>query len=179
MFIRDVDDVVVTAQNFVSERICPVFQISNVTGAGLDNLRSFLNLLPVYKTYNVKSPAEYQITDTFSVPGVGTVISGTLLNGVINSGETLFLGPDTNGHFVPCVVKSIHRKKIAVAQTTAGQSSSMALKKIKRAFIRKGMMLVGKDSNPQAYWEFDAEVLVLYHSSVYLRLCFIFCFEGN
>ncbi len=27
-------------------RVCPIFQISNVTGQGLDLLRTFLNLLP-------------------------------------------------------------------------------------------------------------------------------------
>ena len=57
-------------------RVCPVFQVSSVTGAGLANLRQFLNLLPVYKKYPLTDPAEFQITDHFSVPGVGTV--GTL-----------------------------------------------------------------------------------------------------
>lgn len=27
-------------------RLCPIFQLSNVTGQGLDFLRTFLNLLP-------------------------------------------------------------------------------------------------------------------------------------
>ncbi len=54
-------------------RLCPIFQISNVSGERLDLLRAFLNLLPAYKAYDSQRPAEFQITDTFSVPGVGTV----------------------------------------------------------------------------------------------------------
>ena len=28
------------------KRLCPIFQVSNVTGVGLDLVRTFLNLLP-------------------------------------------------------------------------------------------------------------------------------------
>jgi len=67
----------------VSCSICPIFQVSNVTGAGLPFLRQFLNILHSngQHKYNVNAPAEYTITDTFSVPGVGTVVSGTVLSG--------------------------------------------------------------------------------------------------
>ncbi|KAG5457308.1 MAG: hypothetical protein BJ554DRAFT_2720, partial [Olpidium bornovanus] len=55
-------------------------------------LRTFLNLLPSVGTYDVNEPVEFQITDTFSVPFVGTVVSGTLLTGVIHTGDALWLG---------------------------------------------------------------------------------------
>jgi GTPase len=35
----------VTSKNFVSERLCPIFQVSNVTGENLDLLKMFMNLL--------------------------------------------------------------------------------------------------------------------------------------
>jgi GTPase len=54
-------------------RVCPIFQISNVAGTGLDMLKTFLNLLPAYHDYDVSQPVEYQITESYSVPGVGTV----------------------------------------------------------------------------------------------------------
>jgi GTPase len=45
LFIKSSGDVLMSATNFVSERICPVFQVSNVSGVGLDLLKTFLNLL--------------------------------------------------------------------------------------------------------------------------------------
>ena len=90
------------------------------------------------------------------------------MNGSVKAGDTHLLGPDSFGHFIPCVIKSIQRKRVTSASAHAGQSASFALKKIKRSFIRKGMVMAGKDANPRASWEFEAEILVLFHSSVSL-----------
>ena len=48
--------------------MCPIFQVSNVTGENLDLLKMFMNLLTTRIHYNEKEPAEFQIDDTFSVP---------------------------------------------------------------------------------------------------------------
>ena len=49
-------------------RMCPIFQVSNVTGSNLDLLKMFLNLLSTRVKFNESEPAEFQIDDTFSVP---------------------------------------------------------------------------------------------------------------
>jgi GTPase len=132
--------------------------VSSVKGDGLDQLKYFLNLLPTTTDkYKCDVNADYQITETFTVPGVGTVVNGTLLSGscfvlsnvqlsfslgVIHAGDTLLLGPDTTGVFIPTQVKSIHRKCIPVSTVSAGQTATLALKKVKRSAIRKGMVLV-------------------------------------
>ncbi|CAG0921887.1 unnamed protein product [Notodromas monacha] len=74
VMVKNADDVVMSATNFVSERLCPIFQVSNVTGENLDLLKMFLNLLTTRMPSNDSDPAEFQIDDTYSVPGVGTVI---------------------------------------------------------------------------------------------------------
>ncbi|KAJ3286361.1 Short integuments 2, mitochondrial [Borealophlyctis nickersoniae] len=167
MFIKTVGDVLVTAGHFISERICPIFQVSNVSGESLDLLKMFLNIVNANGggKYDVKQPVEYQITDTFSVPGVGTVVSGTVTQGVVHVGDSLLLGPDSTGHFVPTIVKSIQRKRVTVPVALAGHSASFALKKVKRSGIRKGMVMCSKALDPKAVLEFDAEILVLYHST--------------
>lgn len=45
-----------------------------MSGQNLDLLKTFLNVLHSNSTgkYDSSNPVEYQITDTFSVPGVGT-----------------------------------------------------------------------------------------------------------
>ena len=157
IFAQNIEDVLVSSSSFVSERVCPIFQVSNVTGDGLQLLRMFINLLTnnSQSKYNINDPAEYQITDTFSVPGVGTVICGTVKGGIIHVGENLLLGPDALGNFVPTVIKSIHRKRVNVPCCSAGQNASFALKKVKRASIRKGMVMLSKSLEPKATFEFD------------------------
>ncbi|XP_028308718.1 GTP binding protein 1, like isoform X2 [Gouania willdenowi] len=163
VLVQNKDDVIVTASNFSSERMCPIFQISNVTGENMELLKMFLNLLSSRTTYNNDEPAEFQIDDTYSVPGVGTVVSGTTLRGLIRLNDTLLLGPDPLGTFIQITVKSIHRKRMSVKEVRGGQTASFALKKIKRSSIRKGMVMVSPKLMPQATWEFEAEILVLHH----------------
>ncbi|ODM93113.1 GTP-binding protein 1 [Orchesella cincta] len=163
VIVKTADDVVLSATNFVSERLCPVFQVSNVTGENLNLLKMFLNLLTTRSQHSDKDPAEFLIDDTYSVPGVGTVVSGTCLKGTINLNDVLLLGPDLLGHFQPIAIKSIHRKRMPVKQVRSGQTASFSLKKIKRSQIRKGMVLVSPSLNPTACWEFEAEILVLHH----------------
>jgi len=52
-----------------------------------------------------------------------------------------------------------------VKTVRAGQTASLALKKVKRSSLRKGMVIVGKGANPVACREFEAEILVLYHQT--------------
>ncbi|XP_069365526.1 GTP-binding protein 1 isoform X2 [Maniola hyperantus] len=163
VMVKTKDDVIVSATNFVSQRLCPIFQVSNVTGDNLELLTMFLNLLKTRMPSQDDKPAEFQIDDTYSVPGVGTVVSGTTLAGVIRLNDTLLLGPDPLGRFTPITVKSIHRKRMAVAEVRGGQTASFALKKIKRSQIRKGMVMVSPALNPQACWQFEGEILVLHH----------------
>lgn len=163
VMVKTPDEVVLSATNFVSERLCPIFQVSNVSGENLNLLKMFLNLLTTRMSGQDDSPAEFQIDDTYSVPGVGTVVSGTCLQGLIKLNDVLMLGPDPLGNFTPIAVKSIHRKRMNVKEVRGGQTASFALKKIKRSQIRKGMVMVSPDLKPQACWEFEGEILVLHH----------------
>eukprot|EP01112_Ceratiomyxa_fruticulosa_P022732 TRINITY_DN8428_c0_g2_i1.p1 TRINITY_DN8428_c0_g2~~TRINITY_DN8428_c0_g2_i1.p1 ORF type:complete len:786 (-),score=195.73 TRINITY_DN8428_c0_g2_i1:107-2464(-) len=169
--IRNEDDVVVAARNFVSERIAPIFCVSNVSGVNLNLLRTFLNLLPARRNWEdlASQPTHFDIDSTWSVTGVGTVISGTVMTGTITVNDTFLLGPDQVGEFVPVTIKSIHTKRLPVKQVRAGQTASLALKKIKRAGLRKGMCLVHPSVKPVAVREFEAEILVLYHSTTIQR----------
>jgi len=52
----------------VCRRMCPIFQVSNVTGENLSLLRMFLNLLSTRMPCDYSAPAEFQIDETFAVP---------------------------------------------------------------------------------------------------------------
>ncbi|CDS10978.1 hypothetical protein LRAMOSA03242 [Lichtheimia ramosa] len=168
LFVETNTDVIMTAQNFVSERLCPIFQISNVTGQGLDLLKNFLNVLSTQTRYASDKPFHYEINETYSVPFVGTVVSGIMMTGVIHVGDKVLIGPDSTGHFSVTTIKGIHRKRVPVPAARAGQSVTFALKNIRRNAIRKGMVLLRYDKEqplPKCSKRFEAEILVLYHST--------------
>ncbi|KAL1882617.1 hypothetical protein Plec18167_003035 [Paecilomyces lecythidis] len=166
IFIKDMESTINTATQFVSKRICPIFQVSNVTGESLDLVRTFLNILPHYGYYNSEAPFEFLVNDTFSVPFVGTVVSGVVKSGVVHAGDTVQIGPDSLGQFTTTTIKSIERKRIPVNVCTAGQSASFALKRVRRKEVRKGMVVLPKlEGPPKVYREFVAEVLILSHAT--------------
>lgn len=84
IFIKNREDTIEAATQVISKRIVPVFQVSNVTGESLDLVRTFLNILPHHGNYNTEGPFEFSVNDTFSVPFVGTVVSGVVKSGMIS-----------------------------------------------------------------------------------------------
>ncbi|MGC9780685.1 MAG: elongation factor 1-alpha [Candidatus Heimdallarchaeota archaeon] len=164
---RNDDDVIVSAKNLVSGRIAPIFLVSNVTGENLDLLRKFLNLIPAYRNWEefFDKPVEFHIDETFSVTGVGTVVAGTLISGAVTIDDILLLGPDDFGEFKEVKVKSIQSKRLPVRRVVAGKTATFALRRIPRDSIRKGMVLLDNDLQPTAIKEFEAEVIILYHST--------------
>jgi len=87
-----------------SDRICPLFLVSSVTGSNIDKLSRFLyNLENRVKTNvlykGIDQPVEYDIQEHMNVPGVGLVVSGVLKAGTVKTNLILQFGPDHNGKF--------------------------------------------------------------------------------
>lgn len=166
--IRKPDDVIVAAKNLQADRITPIFEVSNVTGEGIPELLQFINLLPVRKDWSsmVEKPREMVIDSTFFVTGVGTVVGGIVTQGRFRTGDSVWLGPDGIGAYRPVQIKSIHVKGLDVPFVEAGNDAALCLKKEKRSAIRKGNVLLDmSDAKPKSYWQFTAEIVVLYHST--------------
>ncbi|KAI3388982.1 hypothetical protein SNEBB_006639 [Seison nebaliae] len=177
--IQKLQDVIFAAENIQNnDKICPIFQISNLNGNQVDFLRLFLNLIPPLHVPQTRKPTEFVIDETYTVTGVGTVVTGTVFQGQISVNDHLWLGPDKLGSFRQVQIRSIHRKRMLVDRTEAVQSSCLALKKIRRNEVRKGMVMLEKEptfpeiipndqilmrSIIQGIWEFDAEILILHH----------------
>ncbi|KAJ7579139.1 GTP-binding protein 1 [Mycena floridula] len=170
VFVKSLETAVEIATSFGKDRLCPIFQISNVTGSGLDYVRTFLNLLPSSEADREKfaadQPLEYSITEVWSVPYVGTVVNGIVNCGTVKVGDAVMLGPDSNGNYMNTVVKSMQRKRASVTTAEAGQCVAFALKRVRRSAVRKGMVLVHKtEIVPRAIRQFEGQVLILYHNT--------------
>ncbi|KAI6046024.1 P-loop containing nucleoside triphosphate hydrolase protein [Pisolithus marmoratus] len=172
VFVKSTEMVIELAGVFARNKICPIFSLSNVTGEGLDYLRTFLNLLPPSEreAFAIDQPLEYSITEVWSVPYVGTVVNGILNSGRVKTGEAILFGPDANGHFQSTVIRSMQRKRADVFSAEAGQCVSLALKRVKRVSVRKGMVIVHKvrctaRRSTKATRRFEGQVLILYHNT--------------
>ncbi|KAF8754179.1 Elongation factor Tu GTP binding domain [Rhizoctonia solani] len=185
VFVKSMEQAVELSRAFATEKLCPIFLLSNVTGEGLDHLRMFLNLVPSSEgdehKFTTESPLEvYSVIPTYSLylaslvlhyrcmvrPYVGVVVNGIINAGAINTGDAVLLGPDGNGQWIASSIKSIQRKRANVESADAGQTVSIALKRVRRANVRKGMVLVARtDHPPHAARRFQGQVLILYHNT--------------
>lgn len=155
--------------------IIPIISISNKEGTNIDNLHRILYSLPPRdKWANTKTNGTiYYIDATFSVPGMGLILSGTNKGNTIKVKQKMYLGP-FNGQFKEVIIRSIHNNlKQNVNETTSGSASCLAFKStnqkdvIERKMIRKGMVLVDdinkyKNNVVKSFW---ARINILHHST--------------
>eukprot|EP01002_Notosolenus_urceolatus_P014734 NODE_651_length_1881_cov_16.310590_g523_i0.p1 GENE.NODE_651_length_1881_cov_16.310590_g523_i0~~NODE_651_length_1881_cov_16.310590_g523_i0.p1 ORF type:complete len:597 (-),score=148.87 NODE_651_length_1881_cov_16.310590_g523_i0:91-1764(-) len=165
--VKTMEQAVIGAKNIRADRMVPIFSVSSVTGEGVPLLTNFINILPMRKHWqgDDQTPAEIIIDSTFFVQGVGTVVGGIVTKGVVHPNQNLLLGPNSHGAFRQVQIRSINTKDVAVEKASAGTSAAFALKRERRSDIRKGMVIVAPSAKPVASWTFDAEVLVLFHST--------------
>jgi GTPase len=157
--VSNMEDVVTCAKNLYSSCYVPIFFTSNVTGKGINLLKSFLNIVQKKKrNKNSNDPVEMQMDYFMKVKGVGVVIGGHLHSGQIKSGDNLYLGP-VNNQYVNITVKSIHCKRVLTNKVNCGNYVCLGLKKVDINILRKGQVVV---SNKKILIkEFEAEVFVL------------------
>jgi len=91
------------------------------------------------------------------------------MKGVVKTGDSLLLGPDSTGQFEAVSVKGVHVTRTPTNRAVAGQSASLALKKVKRQSIRKGMVLIHPSLQPRACIGFDARISVLQRNTCIRR----------
>lgn len=166
--IKNSSDVVTIVKKFQHRLIVPIIHTSNVTGEGLDMLKSFLNLYNTqYKKQNIEN-VEMYIDTTFQVPGVGVVVGGQLISGIIKVGDKLFLGPNQE-KYEPVHVRSIHMKRINVSSVKAGSYVCLCLKKIDKKSIFRGNILLSNVNQQLSVYNFSANITVMTSHSTTIK----------
>lgn len=160
--IREKEDVVLIADKVQDGFIVPIVRTSAVTMEGLDLLSYLLfNLPSTAKEEEYKRPFLLYIDKVFSVRGAGTVVTGTVSEGVVKKGQDLLLGP-MEGQFREVRAQSIMQHHYLMNQASVGDLIGIALRGVKREEIKRGMVVT--DSNDVgASREFEAEVFILNH----------------
>mmetsp|Transcript_1323 Transcript_1323/g.1592 ORF Transcript_1323/g.1592 Transcript_1323/m.1592 type:complete len:507 (+) Transcript_1323:274-1794(+) len=151
-------------------QFAPIFEVSSVTGQGLDMLRRFIKELTIRysKTPSIKlaqgidneeekandadsefKGSEYYLDDVYLVQGVGVVLGGAVRKGRFMVNDRLLVGPDRSGFYRLVLLKSIHRQCVPSQSVYEGQHGTFAVKslgknkeQLKRNQFRKGMVVV-------------------------------------
>ncbi|KAI8076383.1 P-loop containing nucleoside triphosphate hydrolase protein [Gilbertella persicaria] len=169
--VQTENDLVTCASHFARRGPeLPIFMVSNVTGSKIPLLQQFFHYLPKPTRLDydalLEEPVEFQIEEVYSLPDVGTVVGGVLSQGRVNiqDHQDYYLGPNAKGDYVKAHVISIHRHRVPVHFVHCGQTATMALDYPSDWKIHKGMVLLGTDQ-PESYFEFEAELVVLFHAT--------------
>ncbi|HEY6326086.1 MAG TPA: selenocysteine-specific translation elongation factor, partial [Candidatus Cybelea sp.] len=120
----------------------PIFPVSVVTGLNLEALRVALHdELAAVPPRNPNAPAYLPIDRVFALPGLGTVVTGTLMQGRIAAGETLVLEPGG---------KAAHVRSVGVFGATrgrvdAGARVALSVPGVDRHEVARGHAIVGRE----------------------------------
>ncbi len=171
--IQNMTDVITVSKSISNGDLVPIFEVSNVTGHGLNLVHEFFNLLEPRLTFDTDKPVEYYIDTTYNVSGIGTVVGGFLLNGTLKLNKMYYLGPSKIGEFIPVKIRSLHVKRTLVQEANSGRYVCASIPKIKREDILRGMAII--EYNPQKHGKkilpinkFAAEIIVResHHTSI-------------
>ena len=70
----------------------PIFPVSSVSGAGIDELRSHIETMTAVEKQDC-GILRFPIDRAFSIDGFGTVVTGTVQSGIVKSGDSVELLP--------------------------------------------------------------------------------------
>jgi len=160
MEVDDEGDVLNGIIGIRSLRVVPIFKVSNVTGKGLNLLLRFMNMLPPKRVKPERSTLVY-LDEIYNVPGVGTVVLGSVIRGKVSVNDQLFVGPTKLSEFIEVKIKSIQLNKVFVESVGEGSIATFALQGVTRESLRKGMVLT--KSPPKGIRNFWSKVIVLHH----------------
>ncbi len=162
------DDWIDIVEEEVREEVAGTFlteatmcRVSAINSAGIAELteeirRAVATLIPK----DVDGPMRLPVDRHFSVPGFGTVVTGTLLSGSVRAGDNVEILPP--GQQVRVREVQVHGKK--VEQAGAGQRSALNLAGLDRALIQRGAV-VGTPGIFEQTERLDARLTLLSEAS--------------
>ena len=116
----------------------PIVPVSAATGAGLDTLkRELASLAERMAGHNLGGLARLPIDRSFAVKGFGTVVTGTLRSGTLQTGETVQLHPSNQR----ARIRGLQTHGRAVDRIVGGQRAAVNLAGADHSQILRGFVL--------------------------------------
>ncbi len=125
-----------------------VVRVSARTGEGLDELREELaRVVDGIGRTRTATPTRLYVDRSISIPGFGTVVTGTLWSGSVDAGDRLRLEP--SGRDVR--VRSVQVHDRDVERADAGQRVAVSLPGVERDEVGRGEALVAPGAYPTSF----------------------------
>jgi elongation factor 1-alpha len=169
LMIKSLRDADFVSKN-INKHIVPVLRVSPVSGEGLELLdRLFLKLKVPSNGDDLKKPFMMYIDKIYSVIGVGTVVSGTIRQGKVKTGDKLLIGPTGTGKFIETSSKSMEMHHFRKKTAGTGEVVGISITGLEVENIKRGMILCSPDYPAKTVQEFEAEVAILVHPTTIKR----------
>ncbi|WIF94444.1 selenocysteine-specific translation elongation factor [Caminicella sporogenes] len=121
----------------------PIVEVSSINGKGLDKLKSIImEMTEEVEEKKCNVPCRLPIDRIFTLSGFGTVVTGTLIEGVIEEKQIVYIYPKG----LEAKVRSIQVHGESVNKAYAGQRVAVNLTGIKKEDIDRGDVLAAPNS---------------------------------
>jgi len=121
----------------------PIIGVSSTTGQGLDELIAEIDkMIPQIEEKEKGHFFRMFVDRIFTVKGIGSVVTGSVLNGEIKVGQDLFLLP---GNKQKLRIRSIEKHGETVDAVVSGDRAAFNLSGLKTEDFKRGMLLTNKD----------------------------------
>lgn len=156
-------------QEFISGTVLensPIIEVDSISKKGLDTLLATIDKKTEdIVAKNVEKNARINIDRSFQVKGFGTVVTGTLTEGIINVGDELVIYPKE----VKAKVRNIQVHSKDVETAYAGQRTAINLANIKFDDVKRGDTLATAGSLTKTYM-LDTEIKLINDERANLEL---------
>ncbi len=144
----------------------PIIEVDSISKKGLDNLLETIDKKTEdIEAKNIEKTARLNIDRSFQVKGFGTVVTGTLTEGVVNVGDELVIYPKG----IKTKVRNIQVHAKDVEKAYAGQRTAINLANIKFDDVKRGDTLATADSLTKTYM-LDSEIKLINDERANLEL---------
>lgn len=121
----------------------PILHVDSISGKGIEDLRkAIFSSLEDVNSRDIKGAFRLPIDQVFTVKGQGTVVRGTVYEGIINVGEDLLILPEK----IPTKNRQMQSFHKQVNQAFAGQRVAINLSGINKDDIKRGDVLVSSNA---------------------------------
>jgi selenocysteine-specific elongation factor len=140
-------------------RDAPVVPVSARARAGLDELRAALDVAAdgVQSRAVREGPVRLHVDRSFTLRGIGTVVTGTLWSGVVEEGQDVRIEPGGR----EARVRAVHVHDERVPAAGAGSRVALNLAGVERRDVSRGDVVLGGAGGPAPTHYMDAAIRLL------------------